>query len=59
MRPIYMAEYDGVNRAGTSDFVHALHVGGDRWFLEFYAAAVYLRMGPIDFQIGFSWAEER
>jgi hypothetical protein len=59
MQSIYVAEYDGFTRDGTSEYVHAVHVGGERWFVELYAAAVYVRMGGIDFQVGFGWAEER
>lgn len=58
MRLIYMAGYDGFTRDGTSKDVRVPHVGGERWYAEIYPVFLYVRLGPIDFQFGFGWAED-
>lgn len=55
---VCVEEYDGFTRGGTSKYVHALHIGGRRWYVEFAASGVYVRMGGIDFNLGFGWADD-
>ena len=56
---IRVATYDGFTRDGTSKDVRALHIGGERWFVEFYASGLYVRFGAVGFTAGFDWPEDR
>ena len=56
---IRVETYDGFTRDGTSTYVKALHLGGERWFLELYASGFYVRLGSVGFTAGFEWAEDR
>lgn len=55
---IHVEEYDGFTRDGTSKYVHALHIGGKRFYIEFYASGLHIRFGSWAFSCGVEWADE-
>jgi hypothetical protein len=51
-------EYDDFTREGTSTYSRALRIGRKRWRIEIAKKGIYVRLGAVDFQAGFDWADE-